>query len=122
MDEIIPTIIEITTIPRVISPLNTHIDQVRLEGKNILENYFAYNRKRKQYAEASQTFLRTFMIENKSEIMQCVDRRNLNKGTSLTFENMVEIALGWDLNNINSLIKLAKKRKIREFMYRLYDY
>ena len=122
MEDVMASLSESSIPQSISSSLSDHMDTVSLNGKNVLQRFMKYNRQKKQTIKETHDYLQFFMQANKTEIMKLVGKHNIKKGTQLTFENMIEIAIGWDIEDVDTILKLAKKRKFREFTNTLFAY
>jgi len=113
MDEIIPTIN---------LPLSHLVDRNMTGCETVVNDFIKQAQEEKRIRTEAINRLQVFMKDNETSIMKFVDKYNTRHQTGLRFQNILEIAIGWDVDDINSLVKLSKKRKIREFTHRLLSY
>ncbi len=66
--------------------------------------------------------LRDVMVNNKETIIKHMDHYNYRKDTKFTFDNMVNIAVEWDIEDMQSLLSLCEKKNFKEFVNVLANY
>ena len=111
MEEIIPNLN--------FSPLSMKMDTPDVvNGEIILQEFINFNQQTKRKRKESTELLINFIRNNEELIMKRIQKKN----PMLNVEQVIEIAIGWDLDNVDSLINLANKKKFKEFTHLLLSY
>lgn len=66
--------------------------------------------------------LKTTMMNNKDIIVKHMDRYNWKEDTTFNFDEMLQIAIDWDIDDMPSLLSLCEKKNFKEFVNVLANY
>lgn len=91
-------------------------------GDKAIKDFIKENQALKKKRKESIQYLKTFMVENRMKLIKWINLTNVREKENKTINDYIEIAIGWDVEDIDSLVKLAKKEKFREFIYLLTTY
>jgi hypothetical protein len=108
--------------------LPDYIDVMSMDCESIIKNYLNRNKKRKDIQKESHDFIRSFMQDNQSQIVIQLNKRNKVKSKKdhnfkhYTINQLLEIALGWNIEDIDPLLRAAKQKKFNIFVNILFNY